>query len=174
MQTYVGGSTAGTGYGQLAVHSKATLAGSLEATVASGFAPVLGESLPIISFASSSGTFSAIKSLSGEQFLDNLMQAIGHDEPLDGAAKWNDNPLRRRVLAIFSGPGITGDPETLRGTGPQRDELAHSFSEPSRPPRAGGSKSTLEEFPDSPERQIEALYLATLVACPPPTNAVAA
>ena len=59
----VGGTTAGTGFGQLTVHSKATLAGSLEATVATGFTPVLGESLPIIPFGSSSGAFGVVSGL---------------------------------------------------------------------------------------------------------------
>ncbi len=110
----------------------------------------------------------AIKSLSGEQFLDSLMQAIGHDEPVESAREnGDDNPLRRRILGIFAGPGITGDPETsvaqalalMNGSVVQRAVTLES---------SGRLKSIVAEFPDAPERQIKALYLATVSRYPTP------
>ena len=59
----VTGTTPGTQFGQLTVHGKATLAGTLAATVTSGFTPVLGQSLPIIPFGSLSGQFGATTGL---------------------------------------------------------------------------------------------------------------
>ncbi len=59
----VNGTTPGTQFGQLSVHGKATLAGTLAATVSSGFVPVLGQSVPIIPFGSSSGQFGVVQGL---------------------------------------------------------------------------------------------------------------
>jgi hypothetical protein len=108
----------------------------------------------------------AIKSLSGEQFLDSLTQAIGHDEPPESAREnGEENPLRRRVLAIFAGPGLTGDPET--SVAQALALMNGSFIQRAVTPESSWRlKSVLEEFLDAPERQIEALYLSTLSRLP--------
>ena len=59
----MGGTTPGTQYGQLTVHSKATLAGSLRPRSPRLFPPVLGQSLPIIPFGTLSGQFAAVTGL---------------------------------------------------------------------------------------------------------------
>ncbi len=108
----------------------------------------------------------AIKSLSGEQLLDSLILAIGHDEPAASAREnGEENPLRLRVLAIFAGPGISGDPETsvaqalalMNGSVVQRAVSPES---------SGRLKAVLTAFPDDPSRQIEELYLATMSRLP--------
>ena len=51
----VGGATSGNEYGQLAVTGSATLAGSVDASTPAGFTPTVGESFPIVTYASETG-----------------------------------------------------------------------------------------------------------------------
>ena len=51
----LGGASAGNEYGQLAITGTAALAGSVNATTASGFSPAAGVSFPIIAYASQTG-----------------------------------------------------------------------------------------------------------------------
>ena len=51
----IGGSSSGNEFGQLAVTGSATLAGSVNASTASGFTPAAGDSFPIVTYASETG-----------------------------------------------------------------------------------------------------------------------
>jgi RHS repeat-associated protein len=62
----IGSAASGNEYGQLAITGIATLAGSVNATLASGFSPVAGTSYPIVTYASETGgsslTFAGVNS----------------------------------------------------------------------------------------------------------------
>ena len=51
----IGGASSGNEYGQLAITGSATLAGSVNASTASGFTPTAGDSFPIVTYASETG-----------------------------------------------------------------------------------------------------------------------
>ena len=51
----IGGAASGNEYGQLAITGSATLAGSVNASTASGFTPAAGDSFPIVTYASETG-----------------------------------------------------------------------------------------------------------------------
>ena len=51
----IGGAASGNEYGQLATSGSATLAGSVNASTASGFSPAVGDSYPIVTYASETG-----------------------------------------------------------------------------------------------------------------------
>ena len=51
----IGGAASGNEYGQLDVTGSATLAGSVNASTASGFSPAAGNSYPIVTYASETG-----------------------------------------------------------------------------------------------------------------------
>jgi hypothetical protein len=59
----IGGSTAGSGFDQLNITGSATLAGSLNLQLIGGFAPSLGTSFKIMTFASRVGDFGAVTGL---------------------------------------------------------------------------------------------------------------
>ena len=62
----IGGASSGNQYGQLAITGAATLAGSVNASLASGFSPSVGTSFPIVTYASETGgnslTFTGLSS----------------------------------------------------------------------------------------------------------------
>jgi YD repeat-containing protein len=62
----IGGASSGNAYGQLAITGSATLAGSVNAALASGFSPAAGNSYPIVTCASQTGgsslSFSGVNS----------------------------------------------------------------------------------------------------------------
>lgn len=58
----IGGSTAGTGYDQLAVSGTATLAGTLNVTAINGFKPSVGDVYTLISAGAFSGNFTTVNS----------------------------------------------------------------------------------------------------------------
>jgi len=62
------GTTAGTGYSQLAISGTATLDGTLNVSLASGYTPSSGNSFQLLTFGSSSGTFASINYPSGPTF----------------------------------------------------------------------------------------------------------
>ena len=51
----IGGAASGNEYGQLAISGSATLAGSVNASTASGFTPTVGDSFPVVTYASETG-----------------------------------------------------------------------------------------------------------------------
>ncbi|MGO9923386.1 MAG: Ig-like domain repeat protein [Isosphaeraceae bacterium] len=57
LDVYLGGTTAGSGYSQLAVSGTATLAGTADMSLINGFEPALGNSFQPLTFGSSSGNF---------------------------------------------------------------------------------------------------------------------
>ena len=57
LTVYLGGTTAGTNYDQLAVGGSATLAGTLNVYQTNGYSPKVGDSLQIVTFTSHSGDF---------------------------------------------------------------------------------------------------------------------
>ena len=57
----VGGTTAGSGYSQLAVNGSATINGSLVLSLTNGVAPVLGQTFTIVNSASLAGQFATVK-----------------------------------------------------------------------------------------------------------------
>jgi hypothetical protein len=70
----LGGVTAGTQYGQLAVTGTATLDGTLGVTLLNGFQPMLNDQFAVLTFGSRSGTFGKLNfpSLGGTLFLAPL------------------------------------------------------------------------------------------------------
>lgn len=105
----------------------------------------------------------AIKPMSADQFFDSLAQTIGYEpkQTQDG----NEDPLRRRVMDIFVSDGNSSDPETAvaQALALMNGSVVHRATKLDTSARL---KQTLEEFPDAPERQIEALYLATFSRFP--------
>lgn len=108
----------------------------------------------------------AIKPLSGEQFFDSLWLAIGNDESTRGEGNDSEeNTLRRRVTAVFSGDGRPGEPET--SVAQALALMNGSFvSRAARPESSRRLKRAIEENPNAPARQIESLYLAALSRLP--------
>jgi hypothetical protein len=104
----------------------------------------------------------AIKSLSSEQFLDSLAQAIGYETaPAEAADEGDENPLGRRVLGLFADDGQPGEPETsvTQALALMNGNVIQRAVTPETGKRL---QSILEQFPESFEEQVEALYLATL------------
>jgi len=64
LDVQAGGTTPGSQFGQLIVMSQATVAGGLQVTVNSGYAPALGQSLAIIPAGSVSGQFTSVSGVS--------------------------------------------------------------------------------------------------------------
>jgi hypothetical protein len=56
----IGGVTAGAQFSQLAASGPVALNGALNLTLINGFAPVLGETFPVVTFPSETGTFSSV------------------------------------------------------------------------------------------------------------------
>lgn len=56
----IGGHTAGTQFDQLAVNGPLALDGTLAVSFINGFVPALGDSFPVVTFASSTGAFAAV------------------------------------------------------------------------------------------------------------------
>lgn len=108
----------------------------------------------------------AVKSLSGEQMFESLALATGHEAREDNDREdGDDDSIRRRVLRLFANEAEGGDPETsvaqslalMNGSVIQRAVV---------PDTGRRLRAVLDEFPDAPDRQIEALCLATLGRTP--------
>ena len=107
----------------------------------------------------------AIKPMSADQFFDSLAQSIAYEPKVtqDG----NEDPLRRRVMDIFVSDGSSSDPETsvaqalalMNGSVVDRATKSETSSR---------LKQVVADFPDSPQQQIEQLYLATFSRFPTP------
>ena len=66
----IGGTTPGAGYGQFQISGKATLGGTLEATLLDGYVPTPDQSFEIMTYGSSTGSFqSEILDASGSTFI---------------------------------------------------------------------------------------------------------
>ena len=59
----IGGTTAGTGYDQLAVTGSGALAGTIDLSTINGFTPALGQTYNVATFGSRTGTFANITGL---------------------------------------------------------------------------------------------------------------
>lgn len=108
----------------------------------------------------------AIKSLTGEQFFESLSLAIGN-EPTAGRDGYEGggDVQRRRLPGVFAGDGRPGEPETAVA---QALVLMNGsiVNRAVRPESSRRLKQTLEEFPNQPEKQIEALYVAAFSRLP--------
>jgi hypothetical protein len=107
-----------------------------------------------------------IRSLSGEQFFDNLTFAVGYESTLDRSPGEPDrDPVRQAVIGLFSGASGGSDPQT---SVTQALALMNGdVTDTATAPRSGARlQQVLKAFPRSPERQIGTLYLSTLSRLP--------
>ncbi len=111
----------------------------------------------------------SIKPLSGDQFFDSLSQAIGREWPEEAAQMetGDGDTVRKQVIKTFGADDEADHPKTSvsQALNLMNGNLIHDAVDPQTSPRL---KQTLAAFPNSPERQVEALYLAVLSR--PPTD----
>ena len=105
----------------------------------------------------------SIKPLSGDQFFDSLSQAIGREWPEEAAQMetGEGDTVRKHVIKTFGADEEDDHPKTSvsQALNLMNGNLIHEAVDPQTSPRL---KQTLAAFPDSPERQVNALYLAVL------------
>jgi hypothetical protein len=113
----------------------------------------------------------AIKPLSGDQFFDSLTLAIGRQwsEEAGQMETGELDTMRQKVIKAFGADDESEHPKT---SVPQALALMNGgiVSEAVDPKTSPRLKETLAAFPDSLERQIDALYLATLSRHPSPAE----
>jgi Protein of unknown function (DUF1549)/Protein of unknown function (DUF1553) len=104
-----------------------------------------------------------IKPVSGDQFFDSLSQAIGRQwsEEAGQMETGEVDTMRQKVIKAFGADDESDHPKT---SVPQALALMNGsiVGEAVDPRTSPCLKQTLERFSGSPERQIDALYLATL------------
>jgi hypothetical protein len=118
----IGGTTAGSQYDQLDVSGTTSLGGSLDVALINGFHPAVGNTFQVLSFGSSSGTFTAFNGLN-----------IGGGLFLDPVVSPGNLTLDTDQVSIGGAPAIplAGIPINLTGsvTGPSAgDFTSSSFS----------------------------------------------
>jgi hypothetical protein len=105
----------------------------------------------------------AIKPLSGDQFFDSLSQVVGREwSSMPGHSEIGDEETtRKKVLRMFAPDEDAGSPKT---SVPQSLVLMNgSFvDEAVNPQTSPRLKQTIDAFPNSPDGQVDELYLATL------------
>jgi Protein of unknown function (DUF1549)/Protein of unknown function (DUF1553) len=105
----------------------------------------------------------AIKPLSGDQFFDSLSQALAHQwsEQAGQMETGELDTMRQKVIKAFGADEESEHPKTSvsQALALMNGALVSEAVDPTTSPRL---KQTLAAFPNSPERQIDALYLATL------------
>jgi hypothetical protein len=105
----------------------------------------------------------SIKPMSGDQFFDSLSQAIGREWPEEaGQMETGElDTVRKKVIKAFGADDESAYPKTSvsQALTLMNGDLVSEAVDAQTSPRL---KQTLAAFPDSPERQIDALYLATL------------
>jgi hypothetical protein len=109
----------------------------------------------------------SIKALSGDQFFDSLSLAIGRQWSDDSGQSetGEEDTVRKKVIKAFGADDEAGHPKTSvsQALTLMNGSLVNEAADPQTSPRL---KQTLAAFPDSPERQVDALYLATLSRYP--------
>ena len=109
----IGGSTAGSGYGQLNVTGAAALAGTLNITTVNGFGPTKGQTFSVLNYASETGDFTTVNGLkSGYQTLF-LRSVNPNSVSLDAA---QDAPDLSLQTLTFPTTGTSGQTITLNYT----------------------------------------------------------
>src|SRR5580704_5811225 len=105
----------------------------------------------------------SIKPMSGDQFFDSLSQAIGREWPEEGGQMETGelDTVRKKVIKAFGADDEAVYPKTSvsQALTLMNGSLVSEAVDSQTSPRL---KQTLAAFPNSPERQIDALYLATL------------
>jgi hypothetical protein len=106
-----------------------------------------------------------VRPLSGEQFFDSLALAVGYESTVDRSPGEPDrDPVRQAVVGLFSGTS-GGDPQT--SVAQALALMNGSVTDTATTSQSGARlQQVLKEFPELPERQIEALYLSTLSRLP--------
>jgi hypothetical protein len=113
-----------------------------------------------------------VKALSGEQFFDSLLIALGNETPADRARPGReDDPVRRRYLDQFASQGVFRDPETsvLQTLTLMNGPLLSDGTAPESGPRL---QQLLGDASLNTAVRIESLYLASLSRRPDPDEQV--
>jgi hypothetical protein len=108
----------------------------------------------------------SIKPLSADQFYDSYVEAVGHEQSDEAGGMDEDRETnRRKLLRLFSSDAEAGYPKTsvTQALLLMNSSFVH---EAVTLPTAVRLKQTLNKFPDAADRQVEALYLATLSRYP--------
>ena len=105
----------------------------------------------------------SIKRLSGDQFFDSLSQAIGREwsEEAGQMETGEQDTMRKKVIKAFGADDESEHPKTSvsQALALMNGSLVNEAGDPQTSPRL---KQTLAAFPNSSDRQIDALYLSTL------------
>jgi YD repeat-containing protein len=115
----LGGTPASGQYGHVASTGAATLAGTLNVSLANGFGPIIGNTYPILTFASSSGSFATVNGLTLGRFPLFSTQVSSTNFSLVTAANTADlTPTDVEVLtpSVHSGD-IASITYTVKNTG---------------------------------------------------------
>jgi hypothetical protein len=116
----------------------------------------------------------SLKPMSGDQFFDSLSQAIGREwsEEAGQMETGEQDTMRKKVIKAFGADEDSTHPKTSvsQALTLMNGSLINEAVDPQTSPRL---KQTLAAFPNSPERQVDALYLATLSRRPSGAEKVA-
>jgi hypothetical protein len=108
----------------------------------------------------------SVKSMSGEQFYESLVQAIGKPPSEEsGSVEGEQETLKREVIRQFAADEEAGYPKTSVS-----QALAlmngHLVSDALAPDSGTRLKQTLDRYPGAVDRQVDELYLSTLSRFP--------
>jgi hypothetical protein len=128
MNSFVGGTTAGTQYSQLQLGGTASLAGTLTVTLASGFTPAIGSTFTVLTAGSVTGTFSdSTIAINGTEHFNVSYTSTGvvltvasGAAPQNGGSSFGPpNRLRHRIWGVpQSGSEAAGTGNTRPRPGP--------------------------------------------------------
>jgi RHS repeat-associated protein len=114
LEIEVGGAAPGTGFDQLVVGDKSTLGGTLNVTLIGGFATASGQVFPVVTYASSSGSFATVNlpQLNGAPAFTT--QAAAASFNLRGTGSVSDLAVVPMSITVTPAPAVPGSSVTIQ------------------------------------------------------------